>query len=103
MTSRRCITKLPIRCARHDVGLQQRIGRRYDRGGQAELAADDVGALSDRRGLEKGDVAVAALAAEAAVARENQLLGADVRERAADARRHVLWPIDLQRPVADDA
>ena len=54
-------------------------------------------------GLEERDVAVAALAAEAAVARDDQLLGRDVLERACGSRRRRPRAIDLQRPVADDA
>ena len=55
-------------------------GRRRGRdfAGKPELAADDVGALRDGAGLVERDLAVAALAAEAAVARHDQLLRRDV-------------------------
>ena len=50
------------------------------RGGVTEFGADDVDALSDGGGLEERDVAIASLATEAAVARDDELLRGDVLE-----------------------
>ena len=63
-TRRLCVS---IRSARHNIRLQLRIHRRNLRGFQPQLLADDVAALGDGGGFEERDVAVAALAAEAAV------------------------------------
>ena len=55
--------------------LQHRVGGGHVVRRQAEFAADDVAALRDGARLVERDLAVAALAAEAAVARDDQLLG----------------------------
>ena len=79
-----------------------RIGRRPDVARAAELAADDVGALRDGAGLVEGDLAIAALPAEAAVARHDETLAGWI-SAPRGSRRRVLRPIRLQRAVADGA
>ena len=79
----------------HDVGLQRGIRGARFAFRQPQLAANDVRSLRDGDGLEEGDVAVAALAAEAAVARDDQLLRRDVLQGAADRVGDFLGAIDL--------
>src|SRR3954471_22196293 len=62
---------------RHDVDLQGWIRRRDICLFQAELAADDIAALRDRARLVERDFAVAALASEPAIARDDELLRID--------------------------
>src|SRR5215467_3703632 len=54
--------------AGNNINLENRIGCRDVGGGQAQFAPHDVAALSDGAGLIEGNLAVAALASEAAVA-----------------------------------
>ena len=70
---------------------------------RAELAADDVRAQRERGRLVEGDRPRHALAAEAAVGRQHEVLRVDVLERAADVRGDLLGRLDLQRPMADEA
>src|SRR5213594_2407734 len=67
--------------ARHDVDLQARIGGGHVGRRQTELAADDVAALRDRARLVERNLAVAALPAEPAVARHDQVFGRNVLQR----------------------
>jgi len=64
---------------RHNIHLQLRILRRDIGRFQAEFFADGAAALGDGAGFVEGDFAVAALAAEAAVAADDELLGGEVR------------------------
>ena len=57
--------------------------------------------LSDRARFVEGDFSVAALAAEAAVATDNKLLGGNVIQRHANSIGHVLGAVSLQRAMAD--
>ena len=93
----------PRRRLGHDINLKRRVGRRNVGRLQPELLANDVAALSDGAGLVERDLAVAALTAEAAVARHDQLLGRDVLERGADGVGDLLGAVGLQRAVADGA
>ena len=54
-------------------------------------------------GFVEGDLAVAALPAEAAVARNDQPLGRDVAQRLADLGGHVFRPVGLQDAMAHGA
>ena len=82
---------------------QLRIGRPHARFGQAELAADDVGALDQRHALVEGDAPRQALAAEAAIGADDELLLGDVFQRLADQRRHVLGRLDHRVAMVDHA
>src|SRR5580765_5946360 len=86
-----------------DVVLPKWIGGRHARHRQPQLAADDVTALRDRARFVERDLAVAALASEAAVARHDQPLRRDVLQRLPDLAGDVLRPIRLQRSVTDRA
>src|SRR5437762_2237023 len=87
----------------HDVGLQRRVGGRDVRDVEAELFANDVAPLRDRRGFVEGDLAIAALTAEAAVAGDDQLLRRDVCERRANRVGDLRGPVGLQRTVTHGA
>src|SRR5216110_3540351 len=67
-----------------DVDLEPWVGGRHTRHRQPQLAADDVTALRDRARFVERDLAVAALASEAAVARHDQPLRRDVLQRLPD-------------------
>src|SRR5439155_27381306 len=82
---------------RHDVGLQHRVGRRDVGDVEAELFTNDVAPLRDRRGFVEGDLAIAALTAEAAVAGDDQLLRRNVFERRANRIGDSGGPIGLDR------
>src|SRR5690606_15533967 len=88
---------------RHNVHLQLRIGRGDVARLEAEFLADDVAALGDGGGLVEGDLAVAALPAESAVAPAAELVRVDVLERAADAVGDLVGAIGLERAVAHRA
>src|SRR6266849_9842167 len=75
---------------RDDVGLQRRVGGRDAGCRESKFPPHDVGALRDGRRLEERDIAVAALAAEPAVARDDELFRADVLERPPDPRGDLL-------------
>ncbi len=80
-----------------------RVGRRDVALLEPELLEHDVARLRDRRGLVEREVPVEALAAEAAVGREDELVGRDVLERAPDAVGDDLREVGLERAVADHA
>src|SRR5438270_9916254 len=58
--------------------------------GQAQFAADDVGAFDERDAFVIGDAAAEALAAKAAISRDDEPLGRDLFERFADQYRDVV-------------
>ena len=70
---------------------------------QPQFLAHDVGALHHRHHLVVGMAAAHALAAHAAVGRDDQPLGRDVFQRLADERRDLVRPLDLQRVMVDHA
>src|SRR5689334_2640829 len=76
--------------AGHHVDLQHWIGSRYVRRRQPQLPADNVAALRDGARLVEGDLAVAALTPEPAIARDDQAFRRDVLQRLADFAGHVL-------------
>ena len=76
---------------------------RHSASGRPELLAHDVGALHHRHHLVGGVAAAHALAAHAAVGRDDQPLGRNVFERLADQRRDLVRPLDLQGVVVDHA
>src|SRR6202795_4340426 len=76
--------------ARPDAGL-----------GQAQLAADDIGALHERDALVVGDPPAQTLAAGAAVGGDHQPLGRDVLEGLPDEPGDVLRRLDHRVAVAD--
>ena len=85
---------------------QQRTGRigGEDIGfGQAEFAAHDVGPAHERDHLVERVQPAHALAAEAAIGRDDQTTGIHHLERAPDQRRDFLRPLHLQRTMAHDA
>ena len=82
---------------------QLRIGGGNIGFGQPQFLAHDIGAANQRDHLVIRVHAAHRLAAEAAVARQDQPLRLDVFERAADEVGDFLWPLDLQRAMADDA
>src|SRR5262249_24744557 len=86
-----------------DVDLERRIRGREIRCRQSELAPDDVAALGDRAGLVERDFPIASLPPETAVARHDEFLGRDERQRAANLGGDVLGPVRLQRAMADGA
>src|SRR4051812_4823532 len=65
------------RSSGHDVNLKHRIGGGNVSLRHAEFATHDVAALGDCAGLIERDLAIAALAPKAAVARDDELLGGD--------------------------
>ena len=94
---------LPSRGLGYDIDLQRRIGGGNVRCGQAQLATDQVAALGDGRGLVKGDLPGATLAAEAAIAGDDQPFRRDVLQSPADFSGHVLGAVGLERAMADRA
>ena len=87
----------------HDIDLQLGIGRGHRCFRQTQLAADDVAALGDGAGFVERDLAIAALAAEPAVAGHDQALGRDVPQSLADFAGDVFGPVGLQHAMADGA
>src|SRR6266496_3849062 len=85
----------------HHVDLQLRIRGRNVRRRQAELSANNVAALSDGAGLVEGNLAVASLTSEPAVAGDDELFDGDVHQRMPDLVGDLLGPVGLQRAVAD--
>src|ERR1039458_8548522 len=86
----------------HYVDLQYRIGSGHVCGRHTSLAPYDVGSLGDGAGHVEGDLAIAALPAEAAVARYDQAFGRNVSQRFADLARHIFGPVGLQGAMAHD-
>src|SRR6185369_7709305 len=73
---------------------QLRIGSAHPCFRQAKLAADDIGALDQRHALVERDAPRQALAAEAAIGRDDEAFLRDVFERLADQRRDLLGRLD---------
>src|ERR1700736_3647149 len=82
---------------------QLRIGRPHAGFRQAELPADDIGPLDQRHALVKRDPPRQALAAEAAIGADHELLLRDIFQRLADQRRDVLRRLDHRVAVVDYA
>src|SRR4030095_5351848 len=85
----------------NDIDLQPRVGRGHGGRRQTQLTAGVVAPLRDRARLVERDLAVAALPAESAVARNDQPFGRDVLQRISNLARDVLGPIGLQHAMAD--
>src|SRR5262249_19337414 len=86
-----------------NVDLEPRIGRTDLAGRRAELAPDDVRPERERRRLVERDRPWDALAAEATVGREHEVLGVDALERPANVRSDLVRRLDVKRPMADEA
>src|SRR5947209_3610172 len=71
--------------------------------GEAELAADDVGAFDEGHAFVIGDAAAEALAAEAAIGGDDEALGRDVFERLADQAGDVIGRLDDSVAMVDNA
>src|SRR5262245_20283434 len=69
--------------------------------GEAELAAYDVAALGDGAGLVEGDLAIAALTSESAIAGHDELLGGNEVQGVADLAGDVFGAVGLQNAMAD--
>src|SRR5436309_13489057 len=99
------VVGIPVSGARdvpawHDIDLQNWIGGRHVRRGQPELTPHDVAALRDRARLVECDLAVAALTAEAAVARNDQAHARDVLQRHTHLGSYLLRTIGMKLPVS---
>src|SRR5581483_4143281 len=103
LSGRRLARRLAIGDFGDDVSLQARVGGARSGLRQTQFAADNVDALSNGGGFEKGNVAIATLASKTAVAGKDQLLGSDVFEREADRVGDFLGLLDLEAAMADDA
>src|SRR6185437_3666755 len=79
-----------------DIELQLRVGCGHVSRFETELFAHDIAALSDGAGLVESDFARAALAAEAAVARDDELVGRDVLERLANFGGDIFGAVGLE-------
>ena len=79
------------------------LGREALGFGQTKLLAHDVGAEHHRDHLVGGVAAAHALAAHAAVGRDDQPFRRNVLQRLADQRRDLVRPLDLQRVMVDHA
>src|SRR5262245_25632222 len=90
------------RALRH-VDLQLRVGRAHLALREAELGADDVRAPRERGRLVERDRPRHALAAEAAVGREHEVLRVDDLEPAAHVAGDLLGRLHVQGAVADEA
>ncbi len=71
--------------------------------GSPNSLADDVRAAHDGDHLVEGDAPAHALAAETAIARQDQPLRRDVLQRAANQVRDLLGTLDLQVAMVDHA
>ena len=83
----------------HDVGLQRGIRCASFAFRQSQLAADNVRSLRYGDGLEEGDIAIAALPAKSAVARNYQLFRRNVFQSGADGVGDFLGAFDLKLAV----
>src|SRR5262245_37361154 len=81
---------------------QLRVGSAEAGFRQTELAADDVGALHERNAFVEGDAPRQALAAEAAIGADHELLLGNVLQRLAYQRRDVLRRLHHRVAVVDD-
>ena len=79
----------------HHIDLQRWIGGRHIRGRQPQLAPHNVAALGDRARLVERNLAVAALPAEAAVARDDQPIRRNELQRFPDLGGNVLGAVGL--------
>ena len=87
----------------HSGEIEFRVGGADAGFGEAQFAADDVGAFDQRHAFVIGDAAGQALAAEAAIGGDDQPLGRDVFERLPDQASDVLGRLDDGVGMADDA
>src|SRR5258708_39976791 len=72
----------------------------YIRARKGLFTPDDVTSLRDGAGFVKRDFTVAALAAEPAIIRHNQLLGWNVFQRFANFHSHLFRTVRLQHAMA---
>ena len=79
------------------------VGRRDVALRKSQLLQDDVPRHRNARGLEEGQVTVETLPPEAAVGREDELVGRNALQTAPDAPGNDVGKVGLERPMADDA
>src|SRR5260370_1300804 len=86
----------------HTGKVELRVGGADVGFGEAELAADDVGAFDEGHAFVIGDAAAEALAAKAAIGGDDEAFWRDVFERLADQAGDMLGRLDDGVAVVDD-